>query len=75
VEEYVRALQWILHYYYDGVVSWGWFYPYHYAPFASSIAEHDLSTMDIDSFELGQPFTPYQQLMGACVRAACHWGS
>ncbi|KAK8162377.1 XRN 5'-3' exonuclease N-terminus-domain-containing protein [Phyllosticta citrichinensis] len=60
-ENYVQGLQWVLYYYYRGVASWPWYYGYHYAPMISDVKKG--LTADLN-FKLGQPFRPYQQLMG-----------
>lgn len=67
VNEYVRALQWNLHYYYHGCVSWGWFYPYHYAPFISDIM--NFKSVDLE-FDLGEPFKPFDQLLSVLPAAS-----
>jgi 5'-3' exoribonuclease 1 len=60
-ENYVQGLQWVLFYYYRGVASWPWYYQHHYSPMISDVKLGLGADMN---FKLGQPFRPYQQLMG-----------
>ncbi|WFD45347.1 exonuclease II Exo2 [Malassezia psittaci] len=58
---YIEGMQWVLHYYYEGNSSWGWFYHYHYAPQISDLAQIDQFEF---AFQKGRPFLPFEQLMG-----------
>ncbi|ODA81243.1 hypothetical protein RJ55_04207 [Drechmeria coniospora] len=60
-ENYVQGLQWVLFYYYKGIASWPWFYGYHYAPLITDVT---LGLGADLNFTKGQPFKPYEQLMG-----------
>ncbi|KAG7299899.1 hypothetical protein JYU34_016922 [Plutella xylostella] len=66
-EGYVRAIQWNLHYYYHGCPSWCWYYPHHYAPYISDIK--GFSDLKI-TFEKGEPFKPFEQLLAVLPSAS-----
>ena len=66
-ECFVRAIQWNLHYYYNGVCSWSWYYPHHYAPYISDVK--DFANLKLD-YDLGKPFLPFQQLLAVLPSAS-----
>ena len=57
---YVEGLRWVLLYYYKGCPSWDWFFPYHFAPLAATLAQF---SYEPTPFKLGKPFRPLDQLM------------
>lgn len=50
----------IIFIYTQGCPSWNWYYPFHYAPFASDLRNIDRYHI---SFELAEPFRPIEQLL------------
>uniref|UniRef100_A0A8C4QD29 Uncharacterized protein n=1 Tax=Eptatretus burgeri TaxID=7764 RepID=A0A8C4QD29_EPTBU len=64
---YVEAIQWILSYYSEGVKSWSWFFPAHYAPFLSDL--RGVATLDLN-FNYGAPFRPFEQLLAVLPPAS-----
>lgn len=64
---YVRAIQWNLHYYYDGCVSWSWYYPHHYAPWITDISGFSNTKL---TYEIGEPFLPFEQLLSVLPAAS-----
>jgi len=68
---YLRGLMWCLAYYIKGCISWTWYYPYHYGPMLQDMK----GLVDLSNqihFDFGQPFQPFQQLLGCLPPASCN---
>jgi len=60
---YLEGIEWTMGYYYDTTPSWSWFYPYHYAPFASDFVTHAPKLQQGAKLQKGAPWPPLAQLM------------
>jgi len=48
---YITGLVWNLEYYYKGVISWEWFYPYNYGPMLSDLTNVNSMLSEISFFD------------------------
>jgi 5'-3' exoribonuclease 2 len=64
VNHFMEGICWTLLYYYRGCPSWTWYYPHHFAPFASDFV--GLNEFSISFPQGTKPFKPFEQLM-ACL--------
>ena len=79
--KYLEGLQWVLFYYYRGVQSWRWYYPYHYAPMISDFNKiREYLDYDIDNyFTKDEPFKPFESLLFILPKKSrdlfpsCYW--
>ncbi|XP_050279800.1 5'-3' exoribonuclease 3-like [Quercus robur] len=69
VKNYTEGLLWVLLYYFSGVPSWTWFYPYHYGPSASDLK--GLAQVRV-KFKKGYPFKPFDQLLSVLPPPSAH---
>jgi 5'-3' exonuclease len=68
-EHFIRGVVWCYKYYYSGCPSWSWYYPFHYAPFISSINYID---EEIEKFTLDAPLIPIMQIMAVLPLKSAH---
>jgi 5'-3' exonuclease len=79
--KYLEGLQWVLFYYYRGVQSWRWYYPYHYAPMISDFNKiREYIDYDVESSILkDKPFNPFESLLFILPKKSqdlippCYW--
>jgi len=57
---YIEGLLWVFKYYYKGCVSYEWYYPFHYSPFACDL--EDIANLKFE-FQMGKNFSPIEQLL------------
>jgi 5'-3' exoribonuclease 1 len=69
MSHYLQGLMWCIAYYIKGCISWKWYYPYHYGPMLQDMKGLASRKQQI-RFDLGQPFHPYQQLLGCLPPAS-----
>ena len=59
---YLITFCWIYQYYYNGIPSWEWYYPFHYSPFISDLTIYS-NDFIYPIFDHSTPIRPFEQLL------------
>ena len=59
---YLEGMQWVFSYYTQGTTNWSWYFPYHYAPPASILAEY-VQSYTKTNYTHSRPSMPFEQLL------------
>ena len=64
---YVYGLKFVYQYYFENLASWGWYYPYYFAPLLTDIQFYLAGLLQrgdkLNDFDVGTPFEPFKQLL------------
>lgn len=63
----MQGLHWVLEYYYRGVASWIWFYPYYYAPMVGNPRRYMCSAIDCACWCIMRPCARQGGLQSLCA--------
>lgn len=63
IKSYIEGLEFYCEYYFIGLPSWSWFYPYHYTPMLTDVYEYLRKHKVNITFPPSEPFDPFLALM------------
>lgn len=67
LDAYVQGLHYVYQYYFGGLPSWEWYYPYYYAPLVADLHQYlaflNCRGEPLRPFNKSEPYEPFKQLM------------
>lgn len=67
-QKYLQGMQWVIHYYTQGIPSWNWQFPHQYGPFLHDLAKTE--NYEFKPYPTTKPFRPFQQLLAVLPPAS-----
>ena len=66
---YTAGLQWVFEYYFFGLPSWSWYFPFHFAPLPSDLRDAFADCYRaLPQWAPSEPLKPFQQPARRCCR-------